>query len=71
MGKKNKAVSDFISNIIASVLMLILAIIGFFIVVFVVQTGSSLAGYEPSGDFVVLSSAIITGAATLSGFLIE
>ncbi len=71
MGDKKKAVSDFVSNIVASVLMLILAIIGFFIVVFVVSTGSGLAGYEPSGDFVVLASAIITGAATLSGFLIE
>lgn len=55
-------------NIVASVLMLIRAIIGFFIAVFVVSTGAVLAGYTPSGDFVVISSAIITAAATLSGF---
>ena len=68
MGKIGKAVSNFMSNIVGSVLMLILAVIGFFIVVFVVSTGSSMAGYQPTGDFVVLSSAIITAAATLAGF---
>ena len=68
MGKIGKAVSNFMSNIVGSILMLIIAIIGFFIVVFVVSTGSSMAGYQPSGDFVVLSSAIITAAATLAGF---
>lgn len=69
MGKIGKTLSNFVSNIVGSVLMLILAVISFFIVVFVVSAGSSLAGYQPSGDFVVLSSAIITASATLSGFI--
>ena len=69
MGKN--MVSNLLSSLAASAIMLVLAIIGFFIVVFVVKTGSELAGYQPSGDFVVLSSAIITAASTLSGFLTE
>lgn len=55
------------SSIIAVVLLLALAIISFFITVFIVQTGAGFAGYDPSGDFVTLSAAILTAGAIVGG----
>ncbi|WP_372608207.1 hypothetical protein [Halorientalis litorea] len=42
-------------------------ILGFFVTVFIVQTGAGLAGYTPSGDFVALSAAILTTGAIVAG----
>ena len=56
-----------VSSIIAAIVMLIFAILSFFVTVFIVQVGAGLAGYSPSGDFVVLSAAIIATGAIVAG----
>ncbi|WP_436927578.1 hypothetical protein [Halosimplex amylolyticum] len=56
-----------VSSIIASIVMLVLAILSFFITIFIVQAGAGLAGYSPSGDFVALSAAILAAAAIAAG----
>nr|WP_225935310.1 hypothetical protein [Halobaculum magnesiiphilum] len=43
------------------------AILSFFITVFIVQVGAGLAGYSPSGDFIVLSAAILATGAIVAG----
>lgn len=55
------------SSIVAAIVMLVFAIISFFITVFIVQVGAGLAGYSPAGDFVVLSAAILATGAIISG----
>lgn len=49
------------------VVLIVLAIIAFYVTVFVVSTGAGLAGYDPSGDFVVLSASLLVVAALLGG----
>ena len=56
-----------VSSIIASIVLLIFAVLSFFITVFIVRAGAGLAGYSPSGDFVVLSAAIIATGAIVAG----
>lgn len=56
-----------VSSIIAAVVMLAFAILSFFVTVFIVNMGAGLAGYSPSGDFVVLSAAILSTGAIVSG----
>lgn len=56
-----------VSSIIAAIVMLVFAILSFFITVFIVQVGSGLAGYSPSGDFVALSAAILATGAIVAG----
>lgn len=55
------------SSIIAALIMLGFAILSFFVTVFIVQAGAGLAGYSPSGDFVVLSAAILATGAIVAG----
>ena len=55
------------SSVIAALVMLLFAILSFFITVFIVQTGAGLAGYSPSGDFVALSAAILATGAIVAG----
>lgn len=57
-----------VSSIIASIVLLVFAILSFFITVFIVQVGAGLAGYSSlSGDFVVLSAAILATGAIMAG----
>lgn len=56
-----------VGSIIASIVLLVFAILSFFITVFIVQVGAGLAGYSPSGDFVVLSAAILATGAIVAG----
>ena len=56
-----------VSSIIASIVLLAFAILSFFITVFIVQVGAGLAGYSPSGDFIVLSAAILATGAIVAG----
>ncbi|MFB6143502.1 MAG: hypothetical protein ABEJ30_09200 [Halorientalis sp.] len=56
-----------VSGIIAALVMLVFAILSFFVTVFIVQMGAGLAGYSPGGDFVVLSAAIIATGAIVAG----
>ncbi|WP_424008837.1 hypothetical protein [Haloferax denitrificans] len=56
-----------VSSIIASIVLLVFAIASFFVTVFIVQAGAGLAGYAPSGDFVVLSAAVLATGAIVAG----
>lgn len=62
-----QAVSALVSSLVAAIIMLIFAILSFFVTVFIVQVGAGLGGYSPSGDFVVLSAAIIATGAIVAG----
>ena len=66
-------ISRFLGTLLASVfgiiVMVIVATVVFFIATFVVDTGASLAGLEPSGDFVVLAASLIVVAVILTGAL--
>lgn len=55
------------TSIIAAVVMLAFAILSFFVTVFIVQVGAGLAGYSPSGDFVVLAAALLASGAIVAG----
>lgn len=59
--------ASLIASIIGIVVMVVLATIVFFITTFVVSTGAGLAGYDPSGDFVVLAASLIVVAVILTG----
>jgi hypothetical protein len=61
--------SDLVENFVATVVMLVLGILGFFITVFVISTGAQLAGYTPDGNFVVLSATILVASTILSGLM--
>lgn len=56
-----------VSSIIASIVLLVLAILTFFITVFIVDVGASLAGHDPSGDFIALSAAILSASSIVAG----
>lgn len=56
-----------LATVFAIVVMVVLATLVFFVATFVVSVGSGLAGYDPSGDFVVLSAALIVVAVILAG----
>jgi hypothetical protein len=56
-----------VSSIIASIVLLVFAILSFFITVFIVQVGAGLAGYSPGGDFIVLSAAVLATGAIVAG----
>ncbi|MFC6731951.1 MULTISPECIES: hypothetical protein [unclassified Haladaptatus] len=67
MGKVTNALGDLVENVVAFLVMIILAIIGFYVTVFVVTMGAELAGRAASGDFVVLSAALLVSASILAG----
>ncbi|MDY7082029.1 MAG: hypothetical protein SXQ77_06405 [Halobacteria archaeon] len=69
MSKITQTLSELVSSVLAFVVMIILAVISFYITVFVVATGAELAGFQATGNFVVLSAALLTAAAVLSGGL--
>lgn len=54
-------------TVVTFAVLIVLAILAFYVTVFVVKTGAGLAGYEPSGDFVVLSATILVVAALIGG----
>lgn len=55
------------SSIVAAIVMLVFAILTFFVTVFIVQVGAGLAGYSPSGDFVALAAAILSAGSIVAG----
>jgi len=67
MGTVTNALGGFVSNMVAFVVAIVMAIIAFYFTVFVVSTGASFAGMTASGDFVVLSAALLVAAAILAG----
>jgi hypothetical protein len=56
-----------VSSLIASIVLLVFAILSFFITVFIVQVGAGLADVNPSADFVVLSAAVLATGAIVAG----
>jgi len=56
-----------VSSVIAFLLMIVLAIVSFYFVVFIVDVGAGLAGLSASGDFVVLSAAVLVAGAIVAG----
>ena len=58
-----------VSNVVAFVVMVALAIATFFITVFVVDVGAGLAEVDPSGDFIVLSATILVASTILAGIM--
>lgn len=54
-------------SIVSAIVMLALAIISFYIMVFIVATGTSFAGYSASGDFIALSAAILSAGGIVAG----
>ncbi|MFB6303977.1 MAG: hypothetical protein ABEH47_02325 [Haloferacaceae archaeon] len=56
-----------VGSIVASIILLVFAILSFFVTVFIVRVGAGLAGYAPSGDFVVLSAAVLATGAIVAG----
>lgn len=56
-----------VGSIIAAIVMLVFAILSFFVTVFIVEAGAGLAGHSPSGDFVALSAAILATGAIVAG----
>jgi len=58
-----------LASVLSFLVMIVLAILSYYITVFVVSAGAGFAGYDPSADFVVLSSALLVVGAILSGGL--
>ena len=56
------------ASIIAAIIFLVFAILSLFVTVFIVDVAAGLANLDPDEDgFVVLSAAIIAGAAIAAG----
>jgi hypothetical protein len=59
---------ELVGSIIAVILMLILAVISFYITVFIVQSGADIAGLSVGEEgFTVLAAAILVAAAIIAG----
>jgi hypothetical protein len=56
-----------VGSIIAAIVMLVFAILSFFVTVFIVDVGASLADVQTEGGFIVLSAAILAGSAIVAG----
>ena len=61
------ALAELFESVVAFVVMILLGVVSFFVTVFIVKYGADLAGYAPSGDFAVLSAALLVAASMLSG----
>lgn len=56
-----------VASIVAAVVMLVFAILSFFVTVFIVDAGAGLAGLAPDDEFIVLSAAILATGAIVAG----
>lgn len=56
-----------VAGLIAALVMLVFAILSFFVTVFIVDVGANLAVDNPSPDFVTLSAAILSAGAIVAG----
>jgi hypothetical protein len=63
------ALGELVENVVTGVVMLIFAILSFFVTVFVISTGAQLAGYTPDGNFAVLSASILVASTILAGLM--
>ncbi|WP_313695522.1 HVO_2922 family protein [Halorarum halobium] len=69
MSRVGRALGSFLESVVGFLVMIVLAVVAFYLTVFVVRTGGALAGQAPSGNFVVLSAALLVVAAILAGGL--
>lgn len=60
-----QAFSDLVENVVAGVVMLIFAVLSFFVTVSVISMGAAMAGYAPDGNFAVLSAGMLVAATIL------
>ena len=67
MSRLVSALGGLLQTVATFVVLIILAIVAFYVTVFAVSTGAELAGYDPSGDFVVLSASLLVIAALFGG----
>ncbi|WEL17611.1 putative membrane protein [Halorhabdus sp. SVX81] len=56
-----------VASLIAALVLLVFAILSFFVTMFIVDAGAGLAGLSPDAGFVTLSAAIISAAAIIGG----
>ena len=63
------ALGDLVENVVAGAVMLLFAVLSFFVTVFVISTGAQLAGYTPDGNFAVLSAAILVASTIIAGLM--
>jgi len=66
MGLLN-SVGELVGSVIAVALLLVLAVVSFFVTIFIVDAGASLAGLSPGDDFVTLAAALLTAGAIIGG----
>jgi hypothetical protein len=67
MAEQPSVLGQIAGNLLAAALMIVLAVLSFFVTVFVVDAGANLAGMDPSDSLVVLSAAVLAGAAIVAG----
>lgn len=59
-----------VNSVLASAVMIVLAVIGFFVSVFVIDQGAALAGYTVlNGDYVILSASLLVASTIIAGSL--
>lgn len=66
-----RVLGDLVENLVAGIVMLVFAILSFFVTVFVISTGAGLAGYTPDGNFAVLSATILVASTIVAGLMKE
>ena len=64
-----KTLNDLVENLLAGTVMLVFAILSFFVTVFVISSGAQLAGYQPDGNFAVLSATILVASTIIAGLM--
>lgn len=67
MADEPSVLGQIAGNLLAAALMIVLAVLSFFVTVFVVDAGANLAGMDPSDSLVTLSAAVLAGAAIVAG----
>ncbi|MDX1745903.1 MAG: hypothetical protein R3324_08200 [Halobacteriales archaeon] len=67
MAPRSSTLSNLGTAVLRIAVMVVVAIVTFYLSVFVVGTGARLAGYQPEGNFVVLAAALLVVATILAG----
>lgn len=67
MADTRNALEGLVESVIDFVVLIILGIIAFYVTVFVIITGAGMADVAVTGDFVVLSAALIVASSILAG----
>jgi len=56
-----------LTSIVAAIIMLVFAVLSFFVTVFIVDAGAGLADVSADGGFIVLAAAVLAGSAIVAG----